>query len=626
MDPPSSPGLQYWLNLSKNTTPWNAHGYMQDLERILLESGEDVDWHLSYDTAETQDMVMELPPSLLVPFAVVLASLLIVGVVGNILVISVLIRARLQERSRALMPTATTTNAYILSLSAADLLFLVFCAPFQGTVYILNHWPYGWVMCKAAHYCQYCTVYASIWILTMMSVDRYVAIGHPLKSVKWRHPRQAMRISAVVWVTAALLSFPWLILYEADEHESAEGDIRIACYDAWSDATYTYRKWMILFVFLIGFLIPSCIIFCMAVLVAKSIRMATHQPLLSVNGSMTNNNGQQMANGHELAPPPCRQAAKISIGGGDWGGTAVGVRLRRRRRVGWLVFALAFLFFFCWMPHNLSMVWLNFDSSALDWIHGNHQTFFIIKLLAHMMTYMNSCINPVLYSLASNNFRGRFLSYACGRGGSGRGRPSTATLNSSYRCDNRTYVHAAPTSVWFRQTSLGTLGTSPGSNRKGSSLSAAARKQSTGLGPGAQRQQKFSLAAWPSQKSSKSSTLSHHSTKAPSPDTRRHPPCSGTQARSISRKRAGNFPLSIDSTHLGVPLIRTPSPRSAATPIIGAVHLISKRIEVARRAQKRRRSLEEGPLSNCSVTSSDGGSLDFSPAKLEGRGGRRKSR
>lgn len=225
----------------------------------------------------------------------------------------------------------------------------------------------------------------------MMSVDRYVAIGHPLKSVKWRHPRQAMRISAGVWVTAALLSLPWLILYEAGELEVAEGDVRVACYDSWSDATYGYRKWMILFVFLVGFLIPSGIIFCMAILVAKSIRMATHQPLMTINGSSAN---QQMANGNTLTPP-CRQAAKISIGGGDWGGTAVGVRLRRRRRVGWLVFALAFLFLICWMPHNLSVIWLNFDSSALDWIQTNHQTFFIIKLLAHMMTYMNSCINPV---------------------------------------------------------------------------------------------------------------------------------------------------------------------------------------------------------------------------------------
>lgn len=142
-----------WMNLSRNMT----------LKSQNSKEIENYDFDFTYDTA--QEGVMELPPTLLVPFAIVLGSLLMVGVVGNVLVISVLIRARLQERSRALMPTATTTNAYILNLSAADLLFLVFCAPFQGTVYILNHWPYGWIMCKAAHYCQFCTVYASIWYL-----------------------------------------------------------------------------------------------------------------------------------------------------------------------------------------------------------------------------------------------------------------------------------------------------------------------------------------------------------------------------------------------------------------------------------------------------------------------------
>lgn len=238
---------------------------------------------------------------------------------------------------------------------------------------------------------------------------RYVAIGHPLKSVKWRHPTQATKISIVMWMTAALVSVPWLILYETDEYGTEDGSTRIACYDAWSDSTYQYRKWMILFGFLIGFLIPSLIIFCMALLIAKSIRLATHQPLLSKNDTA--------------------ETGAYSRGGG-------GGRLKRRRRVGWLVFALSLVFFICWGPHNISLVWLNFDASALDWINEHYQAFFIIKLIAHMMTYLNSSINPLLYSIGSNQFFGR-LAVTCGL----YSRSPTAVTSNCRTFANRT-LHA----------------------------------------------------------------------------------------------------------------------------------------------------------------------------------------
>lgn len=114
----------------------------------------------------TGDGSVKLSPALLISFTVCLALLVTVGLLGNTVVIFALIRTRAHR--------ATTTNAYILNLSIADLLFLIFCVPFQGTVYILNDWPFRQFMCKAAHFCQYCTMYASIWVLTIMSIDRYV--------------------------------------------------------------------------------------------------------------------------------------------------------------------------------------------------------------------------------------------------------------------------------------------------------------------------------------------------------------------------------------------------------------------------------------------------------------------
>lgn len=90
-------------------------------------------------------------------FTFSLGVIIVLGIIGNGLVIYVSVRTTLDRG-----PTSTI-DVYIFHLSIADLLFLIFCVPFQGTVYILNDWPYGLSICKVAHYCQYVTMYASIW-------------------------------------------------------------------------------------------------------------------------------------------------------------------------------------------------------------------------------------------------------------------------------------------------------------------------------------------------------------------------------------------------------------------------------------------------------------------------------
>ncbi len=41
-----------------------------------------------------------------------------------------------------------TTNALILNLALADLLFIIFCVPFTATDYSLDRWPFGLVWCQ----------------------------------------------------------------------------------------------------------------------------------------------------------------------------------------------------------------------------------------------------------------------------------------------------------------------------------------------------------------------------------------------------------------------------------------------------------------------------------------------
>ncbi|CAG6021981.1 unnamed protein product [Menidia menidia] len=73
----------------------------------------------------------------------------------------------------------TATNIYIFNLALADSLFLA-TLPFQGTDVFLGFWPFGNALCKTVVSIDYYNMFTSTFTLTVMSIDRYVAVCHPI--------------------------------------------------------------------------------------------------------------------------------------------------------------------------------------------------------------------------------------------------------------------------------------------------------------------------------------------------------------------------------------------------------------------------------------------------------------
>lgn len=101
--------------------------------------------------------------SLAVP--ILFGIIVVVGLLGNLLVV-IVVTANQQMRS--------TTNLLIINLALADLLFIVLCVPFTAVDYMLPYWPFGDVWCKMVQYLIVVTVYASVYTLVLMSLDRFV--------------------------------------------------------------------------------------------------------------------------------------------------------------------------------------------------------------------------------------------------------------------------------------------------------------------------------------------------------------------------------------------------------------------------------------------------------------------
>ncbi|CAG9795164.1 unnamed protein product [Diatraea saccharalis] len=129
----------------------------------------------------------------------------------------------------------TVTNYFIVNLAVGDIFMTLFCVPFSFVpMLVLRYWPFGEVMCKIVNYSQTVSVLVSAYTLLAISIDRYIAIIHPLK------PRlgkaAAKMIVVAVWTgalaTAAPIPIVSQLLRPSAWHEACQVDI---CSEQWSN-------------------------------------------------------------------------------------------------------------------------------------------------------------------------------------------------------------------------------------------------------------------------------------------------------------------------------------------------------------------------------------------------------
>ena len=98
------------------------------------------------------------------PTIIVYSFTFLVGIVGNGLVIFALLGDKHAQ---------SETNAFLVSLAIADLLFLLICIPYETISKISGYLPHGTVFCKLAGFVETFTAATSIWNLTFVSIERY---------------------------------------------------------------------------------------------------------------------------------------------------------------------------------------------------------------------------------------------------------------------------------------------------------------------------------------------------------------------------------------------------------------------------------------------------------------------
>ncbi|XP_077980383.1 somatostatin receptor type 2-like [Glandiceps talaboti] len=288
----------------------------------------------------------------------------IIGLVGNTLVIYVIMRYAKMK---------TVTNTYILNLAIADELFLL-GMPFMIQTLVTENWPYGTPMCKIIFSIDILNQFTSIYFLTVMSLDRYMAVVHPVTSVNYRNPRNATIASSCVWILVLVLISPAIAAFRADEYQR-DSKTYAECGPDWEsvfgNATLQQMEWTRVFsyyTFLLGYILPLLIICTAYVLMLSRLRQ---------------------------------------VG-------APGSRGKKTRKVTRMVTVVVGVFFLCWSPFYIMNLCFQ---HVIESVSQNVNLYLVMRILyyaAQCIGYANSCANPIIYAFLSDNFKKSFQkAFAC---------------------------------------------------------------------------------------------------------------------------------------------------------------------------------------------------------------------
>lgn len=124
-------------------------------------------------------------------------AIFVIGVVGNVCNCLVIADSR-----NKFMKTAT--NYYLFSLSVSDLLLLIFGLPHD----LVNLWhpsPYlfNQFVCISRGWISEASTYASVLVIVAFTVERYLAICHPLKAHTLSRLSRSVKIIVFIWLLAS---------------------------------------------------------------------------------------------------------------------------------------------------------------------------------------------------------------------------------------------------------------------------------------------------------------------------------------------------------------------------------------------------------------------------------------
>ncbi|XP_038639716.1 urotensin-2 receptor-like [Scyliorhinus canicula] len=273
-----------------------------------------------------------------------LAIMCVFGIVGNVYTLVIVNHS---------IKSVGSLYVYITNLALADLLYL-FTIPFVVCTYFAKDWYFEEIGCRVLLSLDLLTMHASIFILTIMSVERYRAVAMPLDIRASATCRKV--ITMAIWLTSCLLTLPMMVMIHLKETTNPTGTAKRICYPTWKPEAY---KAYLTILFNTSVLAPGVIIGCLYIRLAQAYWVSGRMMLDIRNRTL-------------------------------------------KQKVLYMIFSIILAYWACFVPF---WVWqlvklYNYESLRLTPLAHMYVNFFVTCL-----TYSNSCINPFLYTLLTKNYK-----------------------------------------------------------------------------------------------------------------------------------------------------------------------------------------------------------------------------
>ncbi|XP_040921903.1 uracil nucleotide/cysteinyl leukotriene receptor [Toxotes jaculatrix] len=116
--------------------------------------------------------------------------------------------------------STSPSTVFLRHLSVADISYILILP--MRIVYHLSdsHWPFGHVLCQLSGFLFYLNMYCSLYLMSLISLDRFIAVVLPIKSKSIRRAKYAKVAVGILWVTVIVSMSPILFSKKNDTNNS----------------------------------------------------------------------------------------------------------------------------------------------------------------------------------------------------------------------------------------------------------------------------------------------------------------------------------------------------------------------------------------------------------------------
>ncbi|XP_034559391.1 leukotriene B4 receptor 2b [Notolabrus celidotus] len=276
--------------------------------------------------------------------ALILGLVFLLGVPGNLFIVwSILARTRRRSVTTLLILNLACADGFLMALT---IFFIIYLAK--------QTWVFGDAMCKGLFYLCNSNMYASIFLITLMSVHRLVAVVFPTKSSELVSKKIVKRVIVGMWVLVMVISIPSLVFRDVRPDKDERNKTRLVCAPNHTEPRHV--RFQYAFETVSGFILPYTVIIISYVLILRRLRQT---------------------------------------------------KFRRKVRSEKLILAIVVMFGLFWLPyHVVNMIqvaaeWYSDTSPRREFLDNISKS---SRAVTSALAFISSCANPVLYTFAGKSY------------------------------------------------------------------------------------------------------------------------------------------------------------------------------------------------------------------------------